>query len=75
MMAMMAIIWVGMGESLMAMAGCCSWLLVWSSVIGGQKRKRQLSQKVVFVIRGLSSWQKDLQNSNVDSIANRMYYE
>ncbi len=28
MMAMVAIVWVGMGESLMAMVGHCSWLLM-----------------------------------------------
>ncbi len=55
MIAMVAIIWEGMGVPLMVIVGHISWLLV----VGHQRSKKEaeIISKSHFVIQGLSGWQ------------------
>ena len=48
-MVIVAIIWAGMGVPLIVIVGCNSWLLI-VRCQRSKKRKRRLSQKVIFII-------------------------
>ncbi len=68
--AILAMVWAGMEEPLMVMVGRRGP----RSEIGGQRKKRRLSQKVVFRIDGLSCHELKLRwNHDVVNLVTQTY--